>query len=263
MSPDGTEAVRAYWDTRPCGTADIEGQPEHSREFFQSLDARRYTLEPFIGEYARFTAHRGRRLLEIGCGVGGDLMRFARGGARVTGVDLSPRSLALTRRRFELAGLRAPLCVADAEALPFPDSSFDVVYSWGVLHHAPHTPRAIREVARVLRPEGRACVMLYHRRSLVVLQAWIRFALLRGRPWLSPRRVLATSVESPGTKAYTVREVRALFADAGFAGVTVERVATRWDARLGRRRFLPAWCLKLLPARWGWFLVIQARGAAR
>lgn len=259
MSVDLKEAVQRFWDAGPCGIGEVRGPTEGTAAFFEALDARRYTLEPFIGAYARFEAWRGRRVLEIGCGAGGDLARFARAGAIVTGIDLSPRSLALTRRRFELAGLEADLRVADAEALPFPDGSFDLVYSWGVLHHTPDTPRAVREVGRVLVPGGRACVMLYHRRSLFALGAWVRYALLRGRPWESVAAVLAGHVESPGTKAYTVAESRRLFAQAGLADIAGETVLTIWDARLVRRRFLPAWCRRLLPQRWGWFLVVRAQ----
>lgn len=261
--PELKEAVRRFWDAGPCGTGEVAGPAEGTAAFFEALDARRYALEPFIARYARFDAWAGRRVLEIGCGAGGDLVRFARVEAIVTGVDLSPRSLALTRCRFELAGLPADLRVADAETLPFPDASFDLVYSWGVLHHTPDTPRAIREAWRVLVPGGRACIMLYHRRSLFALQAWVRYALLRGRPWRSVAEVLAGNIESPGTKAYTVREARALFEEAGFVEVAAETVVTVWDARLVRRVFLPAWCRALIPGRWGWFLVVRARKPGR
>jgi ubiquinone/menaquinone biosynthesis C-methylase UbiE len=255
------EQVRRFWDARPCGTGDVAGAAEGSPQFFEALDARRYRLEPFIDEYARFAEQRGRRVLEIGCGAGGDLARFASAGAFATGVDLSPRSLALVRRRFDIAGLPVDLRVADAEALPFPDVTFDLVYSWGVLHHTPDTGRAIAEAFRVLVPGGRACVMLYHRRSLFALQAWLRYALLRGRPSRSVAEVLATHIESVGTKAYTPAEARSIFEASGFKDVTTETVVTVWDARLTRRLFLPPSVRALLPAAWGWFLVIRGRRA--
>lgn len=259
MSDALKDAVRQFWDAGPIGTAEVSGAAEGTAAFFEALDARRYALEPFIGEYARFEEQAGRRVLEIGCGTGSDLMRFARAGAVVTGVDLSPRSLALTRRRFDLVGIPADLRVADAERLPFLDGSFDLVYSWGVLHHAPDPALAIREAHRVLVPGGQACVMLYHRRSLFALQAWLRYALLRGRPWQTLREVLASNVESPGTKAYTVEEARSLFGHAGFADILVETVVTVWDARLVRRFFFPAYIRACIPGRWGWFLVVRAR----
>lgn len=255
---DMGDEVRRFWDATPCGSADVSAHRKGSEAFFRALDDRRYGLEPFIELYARFTEQSGQRVLEVGCGPGSDLARFARAGGVVTGVDLSPGSLALARQRLALEGLTARLVVADAEALPFRDASFDYVYSWGVLHHARDTPRTVVESYRVLGPGGRACVMLYHRRSIFVLATWLRYALLRGRPWQSAREVLARHVESPGTKAYTREEARALFVDEGFAGVVVDPVLTPWDVRLGRRRFLPGWCRRLLPDRWGWFCVIRA-----
>lgn len=257
------EAVRQFWDAAPIGITEVTGMPEGTAAFFEAVDARRYALEPFIARYARFEEQAGRRVLEVGCGTGADLMRFARAGARVSGVDLSARSLALTRRRFELEALEADLHVADAEALPYPDARFDLVYSWGVLHHTPDTACAIAELCRVLVPGGRACVMLYHRASLFALQAWLRYALLGGRPWRGVAGVLAAHVESPGTKAYTRAEARALFEGGGFADVVLEPVLTVWDLRLTRRCFLPAWCRALIPDRLGWFLVVQARKPAR
>lgn len=263
MSQDLKEQVRDFWDTRPCGTADVRDVPEGTEEFFAALDARRYALEPFIERYARFSARAGRRVLEIGCGTGGDLLCFARAGALATGVDLSSHSLALARRRFELAGQKADLRVADAEALPFAERSFDFVYAWGVLHHTPDTARAVAEIHRVLVPNGLACVMLYHRRSLFALQAWVRYALLCGRPWRGVAELLAAHVESPGTKAYTVAEATRLFAEAGFTDVVPETVVTPWDLRLGRRRLLPPRWRAIVPDRWGWFLVLEARRDAR
>jgi ubiquinone/menaquinone biosynthesis C-methylase UbiE len=252
------ESVRRFWDARPCGSAEVTEAAPGTPAFFDALDARRYRLEPFIERYARFAEQRGRRVLEVGCGAGSDLFRFARAGARVTGVDLSARSLRLARQRLALTGLRARLLVADAEALPLRDASFDFVYSWGVLHHTPDTARAAAEACRVLTRGGRACVMLYHRRSLFVLQAWLYYALLRGRPGRSPAGVLAAHLESPGTKAYSAREAATLFKVAGFAEVTVQSIATAWDVRLGRRRFLPAWCRGVFPAGLGWYLVVEA-----
>ena len=255
---DLKQAVQEFWDAKPCGTADVVQARAGTMDGFRALDRRRYTLEPCIDAFAAFERQAGRRVLEIGCGAGADLMRFAQSGARATGVDLSPASVELTRRRLDAFGLSADVRVGDAERLPFPDGSFDLVYSWGVLHHTPETARAVAEGFRVLAPGGSARIMLYHRHSLFALQAWIVFALLRGKPWRSVSHVLAAHLESPGTHAYTVTEARDLFSATGFARVVVRPVLTVWDARVGRRRFLPAWCRAPLPDRWGWFLLISA-----
>ena len=124
-----------------------------------------------------FGKFRGARLLEFGCGMGTYLLQFARGGARCTGVYLTPRSVEITRHRFRLYGMDGAFMIADGERLPFASESFDVVYSNGVLHHTPDTAGAFREVHRVLRPGGVARVMLYHRNSL---NYWFEFVLRRG-----------------------------------------------------------------------------------
>src|SRR5258708_30085644 len=161
---DLKERVRAFWQAHPCGTkfSDAEmGSPE----FFERVEAHRYTKEWHIPEAADFAGARGLSILEIGCGMGTDGAQFAQAGAHYTGIDLTQAAIDLARKRFELSGLSGELRVADAENLDFADASFDRVYSHGVLHHTPDTQRAVAEIHRVLRPGGKAVVMLYHRGS--------------------------------------------------------------------------------------------------
>jgi ubiquinone/menaquinone biosynthesis C-methylase UbiE len=246
------DAVRRYWDAAPCGTPDVATTEEARR--FRELERIRYEREPFIERFARFADARGKKLLEVGVGAGTDHLQFVRAGAICTGVDLSQVSLETTKRRIAAEGLASDLRVSDAENLPFADGTFDLVYSWGVIHHTPDTPRAAREILRVLRPGGRFCVMVYNRHSLVALQAWLVYGALRGKPQRSFADVLAHHMESPGTKGYTAPEARALFESAG--EVRVETVVTPYDLRVGRRRFLPSWTKRAVPNALGWFHVI-------
>ena len=156
--------VQEYWDEHPCGTqfTDLEWG---SREFYRAVEEDRYQRQPFMAEAVGFDRYPGQDLLEIGCGLGTDLLQFAGGGARVIGLDLTVRSVALARNRFDLEDVPGIFLTGDAENLPFPDASFDVVYSFGVLHHTPDTARAVREIRRVLRPGGEAVIMLYHSNS--------------------------------------------------------------------------------------------------
>lgn len=156
--------VHDFWQANPCGTEFAEGEIG-TREFFNALERHRYQTEWHIPGAVNFPRWRDSEVLEVGCGLGTDAINFARRGARYTGVDLTEASIELVRTRFELEGLTANLRVADAEALPFADDSFDLVYSHGVLHHTPDTQRAINEVHRVLKPGGTAMVMLYHKNS--------------------------------------------------------------------------------------------------
>lgn len=158
------EQVRAFWQAHPCGSKFAAAEPG-TKEFFDLIEAHRYEKEWHIPEAANFAATAGKRVLEIGCGLGTDGVQFAKAGADYTGVDLTQAAVDLARRNFESRGLSGTFQTADAENLDFPDNSFDLVYSHGVLHHTPGTARAIREVHRVLRPGGQAIVMLYHRHS--------------------------------------------------------------------------------------------------
>ena len=242
--------VREYWEADPCGSEHATA-PEGSPEFYAEVERTRYALEPYIARYADFEGARGLRVLEIGVGLGTDFVNFARAGARVTGVELTEHAVELVRRRLELESLEGEVLRADAESLPFEDGSFDRVYSWGVLHHTPDTARSVAEALRVLAPGGGLVVMLYGRYSWVSFGMWVRHALLRGRPWRSLRDVLAAHMESEGTKAYTTRELRRMF--AGLDDLRVEPVATSYDRAISRG------LSRLTGDRLGWFLVVRGR----
>ncbi len=244
------DRVRAYWEAEPCG-AKTASAPFATAEFFAEIEAERDRLEPYIHEFAQFERWRDQDVLEVGVGLGTDLVRFARAGAHVAGIDLTTAAVDAVRTRAVLEGLEAVVRTADAGALPFRDGSFDLVYSYGVLHHTPDAQRAVEEIRRVLRPSGEARVMLYSRRSWLALGAWVRWAVLRGRPWRSISDVLAAHLESPGTRAYTQAELRELF--ACFAHVEYERRVTPYDRRVAGR------LADLTGPRFGWFVGIVAR----
>lgn len=253
-------SVQRYWDAMPCGTRYIsKSDPPDSKGFYEKVDRERYGGDDFMLRLVPFEEQRGRRTLEIGCGIGTDMARFARAGARTTGVDLSLGSLTLAKKRFGLENLRGHLIQTDAERLPFADAMFDFVYSWGVLHHTPDIHQAMREAVRVCRPGGELFVMLYHRHSLVALQVWVRYGLLRLKPFSSFGKLLAEHMESPGTRAFTRAEASRLF--PGLREISVRPVLTRYDLRVGRRFFLPSRLQRCLPQQLGWFLVIRARKA--
>lgn len=247
-------AVQHYWEDHPCGAADSPAAPGSS-EFFLSTESTRAERDPFMVNIVRFDAWRGQSVLDVGCGIGTDTARFARAGADVYGVDMTTAGVQLTRERLESEGLAGTVIRGDAEALPFADDSFDLVYSWGVIHHTPRPDAAAAEVLRVCKPGGRVLVMVYNRRSLFAVQAWIMFGLLKGRPRSSPRRLIAARLESPGTRTFTRDEARSLV--PSLQQVSVRSVITAWDLRLGRRRFLPAWTRSLVPSALGWFLVVE------
>lgn len=256
MIPKEKELVRQYWDDVPCGTGSIT-YPKGSAEYFEAIAENRNRLEPFIADYARFDKWAGRKVLEVGCGVGSDLLRFARAGAHVVGVDLSPKSVSLAKSRLHAYHCRGDVLVADAEKLSFKDNEFDLTYSWGVLHHTPNPERAIQEIYRVTKPGGEICVMLYHRHSLVALQLYLLFGLFALRPLRSLKDIIANHHESPGTKAYSVAEARRMF--SAFKELEIEVRLTPYDLRYKRDKYLPRWVGRLIPQRLGWFMVIQGK----
>jgi ubiquinone/menaquinone biosynthesis C-methylase UbiE len=247
------DVVRQYWEKEPCGTSSslVGAAAVGTREWFEAIEERRYDLEPFIHSVAQFTRHHGKTVLEVGVGAGTDHLQWARAGAECYGVDLTDAAIETTRSRLEVYGFDSTLQRIDAERLPFPDDTFDVTYSWGVIHHSQYPERIIREIRRVLRPGGVFIGMMYGRRSVQAFKLWVRHALLSARPWRSLKDVVWNHVESIGTKAYTVPELRAMFREFGVFEATP--IITPYD-----RRRLPEWLGSVLPARLGWFIALRA-----
>lgn len=259
--------VHEFWSVASCGEDLLLSSTD--REGYRAQSQERYQLEPFIPWFAKFNEARGRRVLEIGVGLGADHQRFAESGAVLSGIDLTERAVAHTKRRLELFGLSSELKVGDAENLSFTDSTFDIVYSWGVLHHSPNTPGAVSEVYRVLKPGGEALIMIYHKWSMVGAMLWLRYALLKGRPLQSLRSIYSEYLESPGTKAYTYAEVRVIF--DRFSSVEISTPLTHGDlleSEVGQRHrgamlriakvIWPRWLIRRALPRAGLFMLIRA-----
>ncbi len=259
------DEVREFWDSGSCGEVYAVDGDE-----FESQRAARYELEPYIPEFARFEEGRGKDVLEIGVGMGADHLEWARSGPRkLCGIDLTPRAVDWTRRRLDHYGFTPDVEVGDAENLPFEDESFDIVYSYGVLHCTPDTPKAFREVHRVLRTGGVARVMIYHRKAIVGYLLWLRYGLLAGHPRRDLDWVYGHQLESPGTKAYRVEDAMTLVEPFSSADLHVQ--LSFGDLLLGAagqrhqgfaldlaRRVWPRGLIKRFAADRGLFLMIEA-----
>jgi SAM-dependent methyltransferase len=166
-SAPGLDAVRAYWD------AHVEDwkaavSPAGTLQYFEETEAYRFEKLEYLAKLVDYDGYAGWRVLDLGCGIGNDTARFARGGAEVTGVDLAPRAIELVSRNFELRSLAGRFAVMNGEALDLPDAAFDLVYCHTVLHFTPRPEHMIHEIHRVLRPGGTAILMAVNRRS------WLR-----------------------------------------------------------------------------------------
>ena len=282
----GKDRIRNWWAEFPMTYGEEHGTTEYksgdgnakvdlgTKEFFDNADATFYRWnEPLHGPDGPFSrlfdypGYRGRRVLEIGCGMGCMAMNWARQGAAVTAVDLNPVSVAQSRRRFEIFGLTGDIREADAEQLPFADGEFDFVYSWGVLHHTPGIAGAIDEIHRVLRPGGRTGVMLYNRESLLYrfLVYWQEGIVNLERRWLSDLELASRYGDgdrregNPHTWPVTASEMKedlfSSFANVNVRvlGTDVPNVLNIWAPELGSR-YMPRAHVDALARRWGWSL---------
>lgn len=263
-------AVQEHWERETCGTRYSEQQDRLA--YFDELAEARYRLEPFIPSFADFSSADGKEILEIGVGAGVDFSNWCRHAKHATGVDLTDRAIELTDEHVALRGVqpsRITLRQADAERLPFADASFDLVYSWGVLHHTPDTPVAFAQVLRVLRPGGRMKAMIYH------VPSWTGLLLAARYRTLSQKKALYEHLESPGTKAYSLGEAKAMIEKIGFADVRVGsklgpsdlltiRPSEKYRGALSRLVFAvyPRWLVRLFGDRFGLYLTIEAKKPA-
>jgi SAM-dependent methyltransferase len=162
----GIEAVEAYWNSRPCNIRHSP-KPVGSREYFDEVEQRKHFVEHHIPGFAQFDRWAGKRVLEVGCGIGTAAVNFARCGADYTGVELSKASLELTHQRFQVYGLKGRLLLCNAEELSrhVESNHYDLVYSFGVIHHSPNQRAIVEEIRKVIRNDGEFRCMLYAKNS--------------------------------------------------------------------------------------------------
>lgn len=278
---DIKKKIQDWWNSSPCCSKITQASPG-TKEFYEEVDSYKNTYEYFIDGVADYKRWKDKRILEIGCGLGKDFSRFAQAGADATGIDMSFTSIGLTKRRLGLFGLKGNLYLADAENLPFKSGVFDMVFSWGVLHHTPGTETAVNEIHRVLKTNGKAIIMLYGKHSLLGLYYSFRFYLnkfldidlLRRlvrvfMPWkwfktfvrmpeylsgISKEQLLAALTDgfgNPLSKVYSRPEAKRIFSK--FKYVDFEAYESRSSCFMRIFRVLP-----FLEKRLGWFMVIKA-----
>jgi ubiquinone/menaquinone biosynthesis C-methylase UbiE len=218
------ELIKEYWSEN-LHDLEIAKSPIGTREFFKELENYRFEKNAYLLRVVDFNGYEGKRLLEVGCGFGIDLVRFAKGGAIVTGIDLVEKAILLAKRNFELHEISGELRVMDGEQLRFEDDSFDVVYAHGVLAYTENAQRMIREIHRVLKPGGEAILMMYHRNS------WL-FTLAR---------LLGMRLErddAPVFNTYSLSEFRQMLYDFSTFVIFVERFPVRTRMYRGMKAIL-------------------------
>jgi ubiquinone/menaquinone biosynthesis C-methylase UbiE len=268
--------VRRYWDERPCNIRH-SSKPVGSKEYFDEVEARKYLVEPHIPAFADFGRWSGKRVLEVGCGIGTDSINFARAGAELTAVDLSSESLGIAAQRAELLGVDEKIRFVEANAEELTSTldgeQFDLVYSFGVVHHTPHPERALAQMRRLVAPGGTLKIMVYHRRSWKVL--WILATQEQGRFWNAETRIARhaeAQLGCPVAFTYTRREARALVEGAGFRvrGLTVDhvfpyRIRDYVEYRYVREpyfRWMPDALFRRFERAFGWHILVCAEAPA-
>jgi SAM-dependent methyltransferase len=266
------EQVRNFWDGRPCNIRHSR-RVLGTREYFDEVEARKYFVEPHIQRFAQFDRWRDKEVLEIGCGIGTDTINFARYGAMVTALDLSAKSLAIARQRADLYHLqdRIRFIQGDAENLPkfVSAKQYDLIYSFGVIHHTPHPERVIEQLRGYLKPGGTVKFMVYHRHSWKVL--WILLTYGKGRFWSLSELVTRYSEAQEGcpvTLTFTKKELTKFLSRYGFHvdeiwvdHIFPYRIPDYLEYRYVRVwyfRWLPSELFRWLESRMGWHLCVTA-----
>lgn len=264
------DTVRSYWNERPCNIRH-SAREVGSKAYFNDVEKRKYFVEPHIPAFADFQRWRGKKVLEIGCGIGTDTMNFARAGAHVTAVDLSEESLKIAKLRARVFGLDAiRFYQADAEALTstVPVERYDLVYAFGVIHHTPHPEKALEQIRHYMDADSTLKLMVYHRHSWKVF--WILAAFGKGA--LSRiDKLIATYSEArtgcPVTYAYTRKSVQDLLRGYTILKMDVAHIFAYSIPHYIRYRYKKVWYFRWLPdklfrwmeKRWGWHLCVTAR----
>jgi 2-polyprenyl-3-methyl-5-hydroxy-6-metoxy-1,4-benzoquinol methylase len=266
-------AVRAYWNARPCNIRHST-KPVGTREYYDEVEARKYFVEPHIPRFAEFERWNGKKVLEIGCGIGTDTINFARAGAQVTAVDLTEQSLQVARQRAKVFGLedRIQFIQADAEKLSesVPVQPYDLVYSFGVIHHTPDPNRVLDEIRKYVTAESTVKIMVYNRWSWKVF--WILFVYGKGQFWKLDRLVAEYSEAQTGcpvTYSCSRTEGRRWFESRGFriTDVMVDHIFPYAIAEYVQYRYQVVWYFRWMPKTlfraleraFGWHLCLTAK----
>lgn len=248
-----TADVREYWNRR-IHDLEITSHPAGSPGFFADLDQYHFEKLHHLLRLVDFNGYRGKRVLEVGCGAGTDLARFAKGGAVVTGVDVAASAIELARQNFQQQGLVADLREADGEHLPFRDETFDLVYAHGVVQYTADGQGLVDECRRVLKPGGEAVFQVYNRIS-----------------WLNAlsklMKVPLEHEDAPVLKKYSAGEFRAVLCGFREVRIVEERFPVKsrlhggWKGTLFNTCFVGTFNAlpRSLVRRFGWHLLAFCR----
>jgi 2-polyprenyl-3-methyl-5-hydroxy-6-metoxy-1,4-benzoquinol methylase len=267
------EKVKNYWNARPCNIRHSPS-PVGTRQYFDEVEARKYFVEQHIPLFAEFEKWGGKKVLEIGCGIGSDTINFARAGAHVTAVDLSTESLLLAQKRAEVFGLdNITFYQANAEQLSdfVPVERYDLVYSFGVIHHTPHPERVIEQIQKYMDNESVCKIMVYHRASWKVFWMWLKYGKKQCET-LDELIARYSEAETgcPVTYSYTTETIKSFLKGFDIIDTIIDHIFPYSISEYRNYQFKKVWYFRYLPQalfrrmeqRWGWHLCVTARKSA-
>lgn len=267
------QEVKEYWNSRPCN---IRHSPKEvgTKEYFNEIEARKYFVEPHIPVFAEFPRWNGKKVLEIGCGIGTDTINFARNGAQVTAVDVSEKSIGLAKKRAEVYGVQDAIrfYCGNAEELSklIPPEKYDLIYSFGVIHHTPHPEKVLEELRSFTKPGTEVKIMVYYRYSWKVF--WIILTYGWGQFWKLDELVAKNSEAQTGcpiTYSYSKGQFSRILEQHGFCviHVMVDHIFPYAIPEYTHYVYKKVWYFRWMPRglfRWlerhfGWHLCVSAR----
>lgn len=264
------DEVQSYWNARPCN---IRHSPKEvgSREYFDEVEQRKYLVEPHIPRFAEFSRWKGKKVLEVGCGIGTDTMNFARAGAQVTAVDLSDESLAVAKQRAQVFGLSDKITFyqANAEQLSdvVPVEQYDLVYSFGVIHHTPNPGAVIEQIKKYMGPDSLFKIMVYNRMSWKVLWIMLTYGKLQFSK-LDEYIARYSEAQSgcPVTYSYTKKTIRDFLAGMNVQNAFYDHIFPYVIEDYKQYRYKKVWYFRWMPHplfHWleklaGWHLCAEA-----
>ena len=266
------DEVAIYWNTRPCNIRH-SNKEIGTKEYFDEVEKRKYFVEPHIPDFAEFSRWKGKRVLEIGCGIGTDTINFARAGAIVTAVDLSEESLAIAKKRAEVFGLEKNVVFYQAnaeilsETVPIPENSYDLIYSFGVIHHTPNPENAIEEIRKYMGKNTVLKIMLYNKFSWKVF--WILLTEGKLKFWKLNKLIAQNSEAQTGcpvTYTYTKSSVKKFLKGFHITKSFYEHIFPYSIPEYKEYKYKKVWYFRIMPSfmfrklerLFGWHLCVEA-----